>query len=413
MSTISNRTSNTTINTINTKNTTNTKNTINNKLNSKNNGLLQDYNYLVILLILLLFIGLIYTNTKSYLVNKTLRTLTIIEGYQQISSFSNDETIKLKNMKIASSYNTIGRYRCLFDYQDPKILKKILSLGVRYIELNIFSDTFEYGSKPMVTNGIKEGQWKLMLNSVRFGECLKIIKDNAFSKKSNLGGSPNSDDPLFLGLNVHTGTNIGTLDDVAAKIIRELGQYLLPSQYSYQHDNNFHDIKIGLLKKKLVIFSSQGIEGSRLEELVNATWTDETKLTQCEEFTNYLSNKEAFSMNDPESEPLFSEDKKNESSESNLLDTLVETLTNKKNIIRIPYSLIIKYGFNCNWLKEHNKNGLTIVTPNKEGDIFPMNYDPNPAFELGCQFVCMNYQYLNSNLDKYILSFRKKSIIEL
>lgn len=379
------------------KKTVNDINNANSNANNANN-VFKEYRYIIILLVLILIFGLIYTNSRNYLVNQTIKKFNNIESYQNISDNKIDENTSLNKLKINSSYNCIGRYRCLFDYQDTKILSHILRLGCRYIELNIFPDTFKYGSTPVVTNGLKQGQWKLMLNGVRFSQYLKVIKDNAFTKLSNLGGVPNPDDPLFLGLNLHTGYNIKTLDDVAEKIIRELGNYLLPAQYSYQYDDKFYDIKIGKLKKKLVIFASSGFEGSKLEEIVNASWVDDTKLNTFETFTNYLSN------------PIY---ENFEATNKDIFDNLVENSIKKKHILRISAATINSYGFNTQFLTDYNKTGLTIVVPNIEGDIFPMNYDPTSAWNLGCQFVCMNYQLLNSNLDKYIMAFRSSSIKEI
>ena len=45
-----------------------------------------------------------------------------------------------------------------------------------------------------------------MLNGeLKFKECIKMIKNNAFTQLSNINGSPNYEDPLFIGLNLHTG----------------------------------------------------------------------------------------------------------------------------------------------------------------------------------------------------------------
>lgn len=69
--------------------------------------------------------------------------------------------------------------------------------------------------------------------------------------------------------------------------------------------------------------------------------------------------------------------------------------------------------FNGDRIRAHNRNGLTIVVPNTEGDFFTNNYDPSPAFNLGCQFICMNFQYVNEAMDTYITKFEKKGIIPI
>ena len=93
--------------------------------------------------------------------------------------------------------------------------------------------------------------------------------------------------------------------------------------------------------------------------------------------------------------------------ESGLIDR------NKSSIIRITSQIFNKPEFNGDRIKTHNKNGLTIVVPNIEGDFFTNNYEPMLGIELGCQFIAMNFQYINEAMDTYITKFEKKGIIPL
>lgn len=362
-----------------------------------------DYKYIIAIIIFILLAGIIYTNSKSYLVEKTLKQFAIIEKYNQLKSYDEDESVKLKDLKISSAYNCVNRYRCIFDYQDTKILQNLLRLGCRYIELNIFPQSFDYGSEPMINSGIKIGQWKLMINSdVKLSECIDIIKKNAFSQLTNISGSPNYEDPLFIGLNLHTGHNTQTLDKVSEIIIENLAERLLSPQYSYQYDNEFHNIEFNKLRNKVIIFSSPGFEGSKLEEIINASWVDDTQLNIRDTFINYFSsNKEGFDNNVYNKEGNTAND---------IYDSLVNDILDKRRILRISAKTINDYGFNKEYLREFNKKGLTIVVPNGEGDIFPVNYDASVSWDLGCQFVCMNFQYLDTNIDKYVMEFRRQAI---
>lgn len=363
-----------------------------------------DYKYIIAIIIFILLAGIIYTNSKSYLVEKTLKQFAIIEKYNQLKSYDEDESVKLKDLKISSAYNCVNRYRCIFDYQDTKILQNLLRLGCRYIELNIFPQSFDYGSEPMINSGIKIGQWKLMINSdVKLSECIDIIKKNAFSQLTNISGSPNYEDPLFIGLNLHTGHNTQTLDKVSEIIIENLAERLLSPQYSYQYDNEFHNIEFNKLRNKVIIFSSPGFEGSKLEEIINASWVDDTQLNIRDTFINYFSsNKEGFDNN------VYNGEGNNAAND--IYDSLVNDILDKRRILRISAKTINDYGFNKEYLREFNKKGLTIVVPNGEGDIFPVNYDASVSWDLGCQFVCMNFQYLDTNIDKYVMEFRRQAI---
>ena len=56
---------------------------------------------------------------------------------------------------------------------------------------------------------------------------------------------------------------------------------------------------------------------------------------------------------------------------------------------------------------------MSIVIPNKEYyNIFNnTNYDTKYAVETGCQFICMNYSYIDNNMDVYATKFQKTSFI--
>ena len=103
---------------------------------------------------------------------------------------------------------------------------------------------------------------------------------------------------------------------------------------------------------KVIIFSSDGFQGSGLEEIVNYSW-DNT--------TNNLNHA----------------------------------------LRRLHYTDITAPGFNKQDLINFNKTGFTIIIPHKEGDFLNTNYNPIPAFEMGCQFVAMEYQYIDNNMDYF------------
>jgi hypothetical protein len=60
-------------------------------------------------------------------------------------------------------------------------------------------------------------------------------------------------------------------------------------------------------------------------------------------------------------------------------------------------------------LNKQNKSSLTIVYTHR--DFFTFNYDPATAWNLGCQFVCMNFQKEDRNLKTYMKEFKKQSYI--
>ena len=201
-----------------------------------------------------------------------------------------------------------------------------------------------------------------------FEEFCIAIKTHAFTYKKRLEtnkeeGVLNPDDPLFLSLDLKTRNNVFTLDETAKIINRHLSEYLLPAKYRNSTGNLFDTPMIDL-KKKLVILSSPGYEGSMLSELINGNWGEEGNILR-------YTAKEIDLMSD-----------------------------NEKNTV-----------------KERVKKQLTIIVPediNKEMDlnIFKsQNYDIKPFFDMGCQFISIYYQGGDLSSDEYITKFKNLSFI--
>ena len=400
--------------------------------------------------------------------------MKMFERYQKITNFANrsngNTKILLKDVNISSSYNSCHSGNQMLGYTSENVLKQILKSGCRYVELNVFASVYGDKAIPVVSQGYKQGQWKLMLNTTNFEDCINVIAKNAFSVINKEGGSPNPNDPLFLGLNLSTGYNLGCLDLMHDIILDYLSDYLLDSKYAYQFNNHLHAIPVKQLQNKVIIFASSGYEGSNMEELVNCQWEDETNILDnpninlpsqnnaVEMFTNIdeyqktvdknmkvekrinANKKKPFTFDDS---LKYSDITKGKTTAKNKLDKFYKKLQeefgdvldnntketmedvnpldvlssdgehqNKTTLLRISSEAMNHPAFNASRVKQHNREGLTIVVPHIEGDFFTRNYNPNIAFDLGCQFVAMNYQLVDENMDKYITKFEKFGILE-
>ena len=58
-------------------------------------------------------------------------------------------------------------------------------------------------------------------------------------------------------------------------------------------------------------------------------------------------------------------------------------------------------------LKDFNKHHITIITP--DPNISSLNYNPELAFDCGCQIISMNFQYVGDHMKAYLSKFREKS----
>lgn len=423
-------------------------------------------NYIIILGLFIAFIVLVllYFFSKTFNVGRVKEKMKLYNLYQKISDFdyrqSESGMLTIKDVQVASAYNAANMGSQMLSYTSEHILVQVLRSGARYIELNVFASKFGQDAIPVIDGGFKKGEWKLMLNSTPFEQAIITIAQNAFKPLESEGGAPNSGDPLFLALNLSTGHNIYCLDKVADILVDYLSDKLLEPKYAYQFNKNIQDIKMNEIQGKVIIFASSGYEGSKLEELINSTWVDETessiitatpegftsdelntikkamnkkgKVAQNKKMLSQLdtiksSDKLEANLEDKSiklsevikrefGNDLKSKNKNTDTTSENYQDirqpSLDEsTYKSSPNIIRISAEVFNNPGFDGARLKNHNKTGLTIVVPHVEGDYLTRNYDPTTAWDLGCQFVAMNYQEIDENMDTYITHFETKGII--
>lgn len=427
-------------------------------------------NYIIILGLFIAFIVLVllYFFSKTFNVGRVKEKMKLYNLYQKISDYdyreSESGTRTLKEVHVASAYNAANMGSQMLSYTSEHILTQVLRSGARYIELNIFASKFGQDAIPVIDGGFKRGEWKLMLNTTTFEQAIITIAQNAFKPLETEGGAPNSGDPLFLALNLSTGHNIYCLDKVADILVDYFSDKLLEPKYAYQFNKNIQDIKMNEIQGKVIIFASSGYEGSKLEELVNSSWVDETQVVPSiiavtEGFVSAKNNKQSTNIINNELNTI----KKSMTNEKEKRGKLQKKLTQEKdidskviedksvklsevikrefgkdlkekyqdvevqqpsldddnntiqasspNIIRISAEAFNNPGFDAARIKNHNKTGLTIVVPHVEGDYLTRNYDPTPAWDLGCQFVAMNYQEIDENMDTYITHFETKGII--
>jgi len=357
-------------------------------------------NYVLVLGITLALVLLIllYFLSKSFNVGHTIQKLKMYPKYQQITNANPHSNTKLYQMHITSSYNASHSGHQLFGYTSEHITRQLLRSGARYLEFTIFPSTFGTDAIPMVGAGYKKGQWNLVLNNTSFEAVIRVIAQNAFKiSGGDESGSPNPKDPIIIGLNLSTNNNVYCLDRMAEIILDYLHEYVLPPKYAYQHNGQeFGQIPFSAIRRRVVLLSSGGFEGSKLEELINARWYD--------------YNVTGLHLMNLDSSTDASADS---SSNSNSTDGSVYDSKANNKIWRIPSFIIDKPWFNQATIRAHNKaGGLTIVIPHVEGDVLTRNYNPQQWWDMGCQMVGMNWQYIDEHMDSYITYFSKKAFIK-
>lgn len=314
-----------------------------------------------VLLVVFIIIFISYFLSERYRVDKCLNRMKLYRKYISLDSELKNVTsrdLKLCDFYIASSYKSCCGVNKTFDYLSLDILKQTIQSGPRVLWLDIFNEGFENKTKPIVTSGIEQGEWKLNFNYLYFEECCKLISEIAFSS----GNVDNYNDPLFLAINLNVNRNLNTLKEISQVIYKYFNKRLLDSKFS-KNKTNIAETPIKEFLGKVIILSSKGYEGSDLEELVNATW-DTKNFRKIDQMS---------------------------------IDTEVDE------------SLVVK--LDHEELKTFNSNNLSIVLNENQTNILSLNYNTKYSFDTGCQFVFMNYQIIDEFMDSYITTFRTSSFI--
>lgn len=350
------------------------------------NNILSNYNTLLmtLLVVSIVFFILLMFLSKKFRVSRTLSSMDIYIKFQNIQSMKEGllKDYKLCDFYVSSSFNTALSGTQLCDYVSSEMVKKVLQTGVRFLEFQIFGDQYGKDAQPVVSSGYRKGEWKLSLNTLYLEEVFKTIRDHAFRIYDGTDGSPNNLDPLFISLDLKTNYNYFVNNKIQKLFTTYFMEYLLDPSYNYQA-KNIGMVPLKELMGKVIIFSSDGFQGSTLEELVNYSWI--------------FSKMKRYHHTDLDDQIV-------EKTPNDTLDDIAQKKID--NSIEVTKNLI-----EFNQISKFNLTGLTIVYPHQEGDILTSNYDPTTAWNLGCQFVSMNFQKMDMPMDKYINKFRNKAFV--
>ena len=250
---------------------------------------------------------------------------------------------------IASSYKSFLPGLQYFDYCSTKTLEILLRSGVRFIDLDIYNNDHYNDIEPIVTIGKAYGNWHYTLNTITFSECCKIIRNIGLSKSA----ITNATDPLFINLNLHVNGNLKTLNRISNIIYNTFDKKLLNKRYGYSRRNLTIE-PINNFINKVIIICGKGHKNSRLSELIN--------LSLNSPFIRKFKHLEVIETHEPDE------------------------------------------------LKEYNKLNMSIVYPDFDKRE-SLNYNPTMPWTYGCQFVLMNYQTMDTNMNSYISKFKSQSFV--
>ena len=412
-------------------------------------------NYLIVIIFLLilfvLFITIKYSekNRVRSRINEISKNLTIkaVEHQREYCGEGKYSGKRLCEYHILSSYNCFLVGNQVLDYCSVEMIKKTLSLGVRYIEIPVF----DYTEEPVCYldyNGVRTS-----LNYIKLIDIVEMLGKVAFSDRF----INNNEDPLFLFLNIKT-SRVSTINKLADYLNKYLKRYFLESKYN---DDILPTTTLCELKKKLVVLSNKSFKNTEMGPIINLSLEHPAlkRLTYSESLFNFKQlNKPKLSLNT--NKIKFISANKYESSNKNMFKDSIEVLddeinlrnyginpgdlvtisgsrepennsgseyfevdrvTNKKIIFKKNVNLVRSdvgdqvfltvedrdKDKDLQSVEEYNKDNLTIVIPDRK--LTSSNYDYINVVYKGCQFITMNFQYIDDNLINYIDMFERDS----
>ena len=263
-----------------------------------------------------------------------------------INADKEDYNYTLSDYYVKTAYNACSSGQFKNDFVNLCALENVIKQGARCIDLEIYS----LDNEPVIAaSSVNNYSTKETYNSVKFGDALTVIKDNAFSSDTSI--TPNPKDPMILHLRIMSN-NIKIFDKMAELIEEILYDKIMGSAYSYENNGvNFGRTPLKNLMGKVIIIvdkSNTLFESSKLDEYVNMT------------------------------------------SSSVFMHTL-------------RYTADVKYAPDKDILITYNKGNMSIVLPDMSWS--NSNYSAKIAWDCGCQFVAMCFQNLDSEMELYNTMF--------
>ena len=260
---------------------------------------------------------------------------------------------RLRDYYIKSSYNSCCGGDFANGYVNIESLRQVIRQGCRCLDFEIYS----VGGKAVVAASSDDNyNIKGTLNSLPISEVFKLVRNNACNTVARPEVCPNPTDPLFINLRIKSNQN-DIYNDIANALAINFNNLLSKHNKKYAFEccgKNLGNEALQRLMGKVIIIcdrSNSNYRSSRLDELVN--------------------------MN---SQSVF-----------------LKSLRNYD----------VAYAPSSTDLTRYNKKYMSITMP----DYNPLAInDINPAkhHQYGCQFVCMNFQQSDANLDYYINLFEDK-----
>ena len=358
------------------------------------------YSYIPIILILLVSVFFLYKTYNYFgeyreeialnIYNYSNYTSTLkdnIETKYYNKNYKKNLPLKLRDYYITASYKSYLATGSSYSVPSVDTLKNIIKKGARFIHLDVYSNgqILEPSTKPIVRDKTLLPKYG---HSVDLSDCLSAISSLAWK---------NTSAPLLLYLETHF---YNTDKPLCNKIVSQINKYfssrLLDRRYSH-NSKNISNINIKDALNKIIIITNRNDYLGDLSEYINGVIpsysSDSTE-----------SDDEYYSLT--QMSPDKKEKIKNQlivynyypdmdaygglTSRYNDVDNIIDTSKLELSISRPVLTFRLE----------------NLVNP--VADIF--NINPTTSYDNGIQLVCMNYQYFDENMKKYLEFFKDGSM---
>lgn len=417
---------------------------------SVTNKIIENRSYFIVLTLIGVLIYLAYYYSYNRVVNDKMAKLD--NEYESDIVFQTDYCSpslidrKLVDYHVKSSFSSGSTGLQNYDYLSLDMVKKIIYLGTRMLDFEIFANSLRNDSVPVISSGFSKGDWKLTQNTLKCEDVFTLIKEFAFSDRF----ITNNRDPMFIFLDLKT-KNIEVLDKLADIILNYIPDKLLTKEDMSKFNNNIANATVCQLMNKLIIMASDDAKDSKLHNLINISVgpnLNRIRYSDAVIHKRYNENKpdsyfkskrisfhsglsyDYIQSQDPNTDfhksgfkpgmlLEISGAKYSENNTGKNFLTIDDVTPNKisiqkRNVFKseLEGNLDILKGFNIivdtQHIEEQNKNRLTIIIPDK--GVSDRNFNPKNAWFTGSQFVCMRFQNTDEYMQTYLNFFSKRCI---
>ena len=312
-----------------------------------------------------------------------------------------DKKIPIRDYYVMSSYNSCAGGDTWNDWVDKKVLRKVIGLGVRCLDLEIY---FKNG-QCIVSVGPEsnDGNYtvKGTYNSLTLEEALQTIDTYGFSSTH----TPNYEDPLFVNLRIKTNK-----PEVYNKIAEAiLNPSIVKPENRIKWDNG-----------KIVNGQYQGSTTEQLQYTAFSNlykrfeWKEQQAKNLIDEPLEKIKGKMVFICNDNPTNSFWGEWNDNYMGENKSNNYLFMACINISDVIgncRPLRSFKVVYAHNPGQMKNDLKRTMGVSYP----DITTTGKNPNWLIhsKYGAQFTLMNFSNRDAELISYLKNFHtaKKAFI--